>query len=429
MRSFVFSAVSFLTAAAAASPPSAEPLLIAAEKIYTSPDAPTLANGSVLLREGRIAAVADERSRIAIPAGTRTSECRGIVVAGFQNNHVHFMGGAFDGAAGRPAAEVEQAVESMLTKYGFTTVVDTGSALADTLSIRTRIEKGEIRGPRILTAGWPLYPKDGIPFYLRDLPKHVLDGLRQPADAAEARADVRGNLAAGADATKLFVHTSPDGTSPRFMALETARAAADETHSNGKLVLAHPTSVEGIRGALAAGVDVIVHTTLGERVPWDEALTREMVAKNLAVVPTFMLWPYELAKQNVPAEVIDRLVAATLAELRSFVAAGGQVLFGTDVGYMREFDPTPEYVYLEKAGLTSAQILASLTTEPAKRWKEDGRRGKVEPGMDADLVVLAADPASDVRHFAQVRCVFRAGKLIYASTPKASASRASPQAP
>jgi imidazolonepropionase-like amidohydrolase len=419
MRSFVFSVVSLLTAAAAASAPSAEPLLIAAEKIYTSPEAPPLANGLVLLREGRIAAVADERSRIAVPAGTRTSECRGVVVAGFQNSHVHFMGGAFDSAAGRPAAEVEQAVESMLTKYGFTTVVDTGSALADTLSIRTRIEKGEIRGPRILTAGWPLYPKDGIPFYLRDLPKHVLDGLQQPADAAEARADVRGNLAAGADATKLFVHTSPDGTSPRFMALETARAAADETHSKGKLVLAHPTSVEGIRGALAAGVDVIVHTTLGERVPWDEALTREMVAKNMAVVPTFMLWPYELAKQNVPAEVIDRLVAATLAELRSFVAAGGQVLFGTDVGYMREFDPTPEYVYMEKAGLTSAQILASLTTGPAKRWKEDGRRGKVEPGMDADLVVLAADPAADVRHFAQVRCVFRAGKLIYASTPQA----------
>jgi imidazolonepropionase-like amidohydrolase len=433
MRSFVSAAACLLTAVAmassAAEPPPSRPLLIAADKIYPSPDVAPLAHGSVLLRDSRIVAVADERSRIAIPAGTHTSECRGVVVAGFQNSHVHFMGGAFDGAANRPVAEIEQAVESMLTKYGFTTVFDTGSALADTLSIRARIENGEIRGPRILTAGWPLYPKDGIPFYLRDLPKQVLDGLQQPADAAEARADVRDNLAAGADGTKLFIHTSPDGTSPRFMALETARAAAEETHARGKLVLAHPTSIEGIRGALAAGVDVIVHTTLGERLPWDDTLTREMVAKNMSVIPTFMLWPYELAKQNVPAEVIDRLVAATLAELRGFVAAGGQVLFGTDVGYMREFDPTPEYLYMEKAGLSSVQILASLTTEPAKRWKEDGRRGKVEPGMDADLVVLAADPAVDVRHFAQVRCVFRAGKLIYASTPKASAPRASSEAP
>lgn len=433
MRSFVFVAACLLTAAASAAstaqPLPSQPVLIAAEKIYTAPDVAPLANGSVLVRDGRIVSVADERSRIAIPAGTRTSECRGIVVAGFQNSHVHFMGGAFDGAAGRPAAEVEQAVESMLTKFGFTTVFDTGSALPDTLSIRTRIEKGEIRGPRILTAGWPLYPKDGIPFYLRDLPPHVLDGLQQPADAAEARSDVRGNLASGADGTKLFVHTSPDGKSPRFMALDIARAAVEETHAHGKLALAHPTSVEGIRGALAAGVDVIVHTTLGERAPWDAALTREMVAKNMAVIPTFMLWPYELAKQNVPADITDRLVTATLAELRSFVEAGGQVLFGTDVGYMREFDPTPEYVYMEKAGLTSTQILASLTTEPAKRWKEDGRRGKVEPGMDADLVVLAADPAVDVRHLAKVRCVFRAGKLIYASTPQASGPQTSDQAP
>ena len=138
-----------------------------------------------------------------------------------------------------------------------------------------------------------------------------------------------------------------------------------------------------------------------------------MVAKKMAVIPTFKLWSYELAKQNVPPPVVDRLVGATLAELRSFAEAGGQILFGTDVGYMQEFDPTDEYVLMAKAGLTPAQILASLTTEPAKRWKEDKRRGRVEAGFDADLVVLGADPFEDVRNFAQVRCVFRAGQQIY----------------
>ena len=392
--------------------------LIPADKIYTAPDVPPLENGNVLVKDGRIASVANERSRIAIPHGTRTSDCRGVVVAGFQNSHVHFMGPPFGDAAKKPAADLERAVEAMLTRYGFTTVFDTGSDQPNTVAIRTRIEKGELRGPHILTAGLPLYPPEGLPFYIRDLPPTLLAALHQPSTAAEARADVRENLAQGADGTKLFVHTSPDMKSTRFMSLEVARAAADETHARGKLVLAHPTSLEGVRGALAAGVDVIVHTTLGEQQPWDEKLTREMVAKRMSVIPTFKLWVYELARQKVPQPVVDRLVGATLDELRNFASVGGQVLFGTDVGYMQDYDPTDEYVFMSKAGMTPAQILASLTTAPAQRWKEEERRGRVAPGLEADLVVLAGDPFSDVKNFAQVRCVFRAGKLVYASKAK-----------
>jgi imidazolonepropionase-like amidohydrolase len=387
--------------------------LISADKIYTAPDAKPLANGSVLIRDGRIVSIADERSRIAIPEGTRSSECRGVIVAGFQNSHVHLMGIGFDASAGKSAAEIEGALESMLTRYGVTTIFDTGSDLANTVAIRSRIERGEVRGPRILTAGWPIYPTDGIPFYLHDLPKSVLDQLKQPKDAAAARAGVSENFAGGADGTKLFVVTSPDRDAVRTLSPDIARAAVDETHARGKLVLAHPTSLAGIRLALDAGVDVIVHTTLGESAPWDAKLTREMVAKEMSVIPTFKLWSYELAKQSVPQPVVDRLVGSTLAELRSFADAGGQILFGTDVGYMHEFDPTDEFLLMAKAGLTPAQILASLTTAPAKRWREEKRRGRVEPGFDADLVVLSGDPFEDVRNFAQVRCVFRGGKQIY----------------
>jgi imidazolonepropionase-like amidohydrolase len=198
---------------------------------------------------------------------------------------------------------------------------------------------------------------------------------------------------------------------------EVARAAAEETHARGKLLLAHPTSLAGVRAALDAGVDVIVHTTLGERTPWDAALAREMVAKKMSVIPTFKLWPYELAKQNVPKDITEKLVGATLEELRVFKAAGGQILFGTDVGYMHEFDPTEEYVWMSRAGMSAMEILASLTTAPADRWQESDRRGRVQPGMDADLVVLAADPAEDVSNFAKVRCVFRGGQLIYSAPP------------
>ena len=54
----------------------------------------------------------------------------------------------------------------MLTRYGFTSVVDTGSLLSNTVAIRKRIASGEVAGPRILTAGFPLYPRDGIPYYV-----------------------------------------------------------------------------------------------------------------------------------------------------------------------------------------------------------------------------------------------------------------------
>src|SRR5688500_18970980 len=175
MRKFVFAIACISSAVVATAAFSADALLIPADKIYTAPDAPPLANGAVLIRKGRIASIADERSRIALPKGTRTSECRGVVMAGFQNSHVHFMGPSFDGASTRPAEELERGVESMLTRYGFTTVFDTGSDQANSLVIRSRIEKCELRGPRIFTAGLPIYPQDGIPFYIRDLPQHLLD--------------------------------------------------------------------------------------------------------------------------------------------------------------------------------------------------------------------------------------------------------------
>jgi imidazolonepropionase-like amidohydrolase len=59
------------------------------------------------------------------------------------------------------------------------------------------------------------------------------------------------------------------------------------------------------------------------------------------------------------------------------------------------------------------EILASLTTAPAARWQEAERRGQVTAGMDADLVVLAADPMADPASFAKVRCTIRGGRLSF----------------
>jgi imidazolonepropionase-like amidohydrolase len=198
------------------------------------------------------------------------------------------------------------------------------------------------------------------------------------------------------------------------MSAEVARAAVEETHKHGKLVMAHPTTLEAIRLSLDVRVDVLVHTTLGEESPWDAETLARMKAARMSVVPTFKLWLYELKKQDVPPNVVDTLVDSTFQQLHAFMGVQGQVLFGTDVGYMHDDDPTEEYLLMAKAGMSPAQILDSLTTAPAARWKEEKRHGQIAEGFAADLVMLAADPFGDVRNFANVSCVLRAGTPIYA---------------
>jgi len=224
---------------------------------------------------------------------------------------------------------------------------------------------------------------------------------------------VQANLDGGADATKLFLMTPQGGGRYAFMQPDIALAAADETHRRGLPVLAHPTDIEGINLAIEAGVDVLVHTTIGEgRTVWDAALIEQMLAGGMAVVPTLQLFPYELKRANLPERIVELATADAVEQVRAYAQAGGQILFGTDVGYMSEYDPTEEYRLMARA-LEPMQILASLTTAPAARWKEGERRGRVAAGQDADLAVLEADPAADPANFAKLRCTIRAGRLTY----------------
>lgn len=392
----------------------AEMTVLRGARIYLSPEVPPLDDGIVLIENGKISA-AGPKASMRVPAEAVESKCNdGVITAGFHNNHVHLTGPQFEDAAKKSADELSRAMTEMLTKYGFTTVTDTASELRNTLALRKRVESGEVRGPRILTVGAPLYPPAGIPFYLSEtLPKQVLDQMAQPDKPDVAIRLVRENLEAGAVGTKLFIATPQRNQPVKRMPANIAAAAVEETHRQGRLAMTHPTDIAGIHAAVDADVDIVVHTTLGEAHPWPGKLIRRMVKQKVSLVPTLQLWPYELNKSKSDDASTKKLVDATLAELRAFSAAGGQVLFGTDVGYMTEFDPTVEYELMSKAGMAPKQILASLTTSPSDRWKESNRRGRIARGFDADLVVLEADPSKSVSNFAKVRCTIRAGKTLY----------------
>jgi imidazolonepropionase-like amidohydrolase len=139
----------------------AQGLAITQAKIYPSPTEPAIADGVVLLRDGKIERVG---AALAVPDGYERIAAGGAaVVAGLWNSHVHFAERKWVGSAGIPAAELTQQIEEMLTRYGFTHVFDTGSVWRETEAIRARVESGEVPGPKIFTAGGILSPRAVCP--------------------------------------------------------------------------------------------------------------------------------------------------------------------------------------------------------------------------------------------------------------------------
>lgn len=386
---------------AAEKPTKQQALALVGGTIYPSPTDSPISDGVVLIRGRKIAAVG-LRKKVKVPRGTKTVNCGGMYVfAGFQNSHVHFTEPKWEGAATQPAAQLSAQLEAMLLRYGFTTVVDTASVLPNTLALRKRIEAGEVRGPRVFTAGTPIYPPNGIPYYLRNtLPPEILKLLHTPESGEAAVAITARQMEAGADALKLFTGSWVERGKVLPMSAPIARDAAAEAHRRGKLVFAHGSSIAGLEVALEAKVDVLAHALDDDR-GWNESHIARMKAAGMAMIPTLKLFGGQSYTKFIQQEVGD------------YARAGGQILFGTDVGYMPDYDPTDEYTLMAGAGMSWKEILASLTTAPAERFGEGSRRGRIAPGMDADVVLLGADPAQDVKAFAKVRYTVRGGEMVF----------------
>jgi len=405
--------LSSLISARQTSAPAKHRLALVGGTIYPAPLQQPISNGVVLIENGKIIGVG-EKGKLQIAAGVETIDCTGrSIVAGFWNSHVHFTEPKWENAASLPSTQLTKQLQEILTRYGFTSVVDTGSLLPNTLVIRTRIESSDVAnrvaGPRILTAGSPLFPKDGIPYYLVDtLPPDILKLLDQPATPEEAVRAVDEHVAQGADIIKLFT-VSPVHREGKLvwrpMPLAIVQAVTAEAHRKGKLVFAHPSIVEGAELVLRGHVDVLAHT-IEDPEHWDNSLVARLKAANVSLIPTLTLFSGE----NGP----DPAHEGILREVKSYSDAGGQILFGTDVGYLTDYPLlTREFELLARAGLTFDPILAALTTAPAARFGFSATTGRVAVGQDADLVVLKGDPARDVKAFSNVALTLRSGHTLY----------------
>jgi imidazolonepropionase-like amidohydrolase len=358
--------------------------------VVTSPDAAPIAGGVVVMAGDSIIAVGP-KGEVEIPADAAVIDCTGgTVLAGFWNAHVH-LGGLAWKAQSLGDERLGSILEQAFLRWGFVRVFELHTpSLATTRLIQERIETGEVDGPAILSTGSAFAPYRAPPWYTV-IPAPDLSTPRL------TRARVSARLDEAVDGIKLFTGSiAADGI--HVMSVDLARVATEVAHDRGVPVFAHPTNSAGARVAIDAGVDILAHAF--PHPDWDETLIAEMIEHHTALIPSLTVF----ARFGSIGYAVD--------QLRAFSAAGGDVIFGTDLGANDE-DPRREYALMIEAGLDFADLLRSLTVTPARRFGRADVTGKLEPGMRADVVVVDGDPISDPTHLAAVRYAFRRGRLVH----------------
>ncbi len=395
--------ISLITACATRSPLPAD-LIIGNVRLYTAPGAPPLEAASIAIRDGKIAELG-----IGIPAkGEKFIDGKGrAATAGLWNSHVHFMDPALK-------TDAKQVVRNMLLRYGFTNVLDTGSELSETVALSWAIEAGELFGPKIFMANGSFVYTDATPTYL---PGIRLPELAVPSDAAPL---VDAVMQAGAQGIKIFSGSFMSPVKTIHLPPDIIHAVTQAAHARGGFVIAHPNDRTGLINAVDNGVDILAHTAPGPK-PLGDKLIGRMLANRVALIPTLKLWSYELRRSGTPEKAVQAVQKMAIAQLAEYHSAGGEILFGTDAGYMTDFNTKDEFSLMKKAGMNFDEILASLTTNPAQRFAPDA--GILALGAPADIVIYSDDPGQDVTAFSRVDYTIRGGKPVYCRNKGDSACR------
>jgi imidazolonepropionase-like amidohydrolase len=257
--------------------------------IYVSATEEPIRNGVVVINDGKIAAVG-RRGHVKIPQSAQLIDCSGrTITAGFWNSHVHFIERKWPNARDIAADELGVQLQEMLTRFGVTSVFDTGSDWQNARTIRDRIEAGEVAGPKIHSTGPILYPKgvadtSHAQLQILGFMKFSIPEINDPAQGHDEATKI---LDAGTDGIKLY---AVPFFAPTISIPDSAIAAATaEAHRRGKLAFAHPTNRQGLLASINNGVDIIVHTT-PQSGPWDDTVLNAMRQRKVALIPTLKLW-------------------------------------------------------------------------------------------------------------------------------------------
>ncbi|MEY2883442.1 MAG: hypothetical protein RL490_1166 [Pseudomonadota bacterium] len=290
---------------------------------------------------------------------------------------------------------------------GFTTARDLGTegaGFAD-VGLKAAIEQGIGPGPRLIVATRALVATGAYG------PKGFEPGVAVPQGAEEASGPelvtaVRRQIAAGADIIKLYADYrwgKGEPSRPTF-SLEELTAATAAAHDAGRQVVAHASTPEGMRRATLAGVDTIEHGSAGTA-----EVFKLMAARGTVLCPTLAAGD-AIARyrgwngaEPAPAAVAEDRKSFALAR-----AAGVKICVGGDVGVFAHGDNARELRLLAAAGMPVLAVLRAATAGNADAFKL-ADRGRVAPGLLADLVVVAGDPLADLGVLAKPVLVMKGG--------------------
>ena len=305
---------------------------------------------------------------------------------------------------------------------GFTTVRDTGTAHGLAQSLRRAVAEGRIVGPRIFTSGKSIAttgghadPTNGVTEALRGDPGPTDGVANGTVDAYKA---VRARYKEGADLIKItatggVLSEAKSGQNPQFTEREVAAIVA-AAKDYGFRVAAHAHGTEGMRRAVAAGVDSIEHGTYMS----DEVMAL-MKEKGTWYVPTIAAGMFVMEKAKIDgyfspvvrpkAAAIGPVIAGTFS--RAY-RAGVKIAFGTDTGVPPHGDNWKEFVYMVEGGMPAIEAILSATRSAAQLLDQWDALGSIEAGKLADIVATPGDPREDAQTFGRVHFVMKGG-VVY----------------
>ena len=377
---------------------------------------------TVLVQDGVITAVGPN---VTVPEGVETIDGAGrTLLPGFIDGHGHSQG---DDALRRAAV------------FGTTTVLDMFTETGWAAQQRSRQADGEVHDRADLFSAGTLATAPGGHGTQYGLP---IPTLSTPEEADGWVAD---RIAEGSDYIKIVIENGKiiDLPTPT-LDLPTVAALVEAARRRGKLAVAHVTSVEAARQAVAADVDGLVHI-FGDAPPPEEFAAVAAEA-GIFVVPTLTVMESLMDGASAAPLADDPHIGPLMtAQERSQVAstypgnanegyalqhaidavaalhaAGVPVLAGTDFpnpGTSPGISMHREFELLSAAGLSPAEVLSAATSRPADAFGLDDR-GRIAPEKRADLVMVEGNPLEDATLARQIAGVWKGGVAIDRSKPE-----------
>jgi len=304
---------------------------------------------------------------------------------------------------------------------GFTTVrnlglmVKTDGYLLD-VDLARSIDRGWVVGPRIVAAGHAITPTGGHldATMFQRLAPHVMPLSVEEGIAngiPEVRKSVRYQIKYGAGVIKISAsggvmsHSTAAGAQ-QYSDDELA-AIVDEAHRAGLKVAAHAHGDAGIRACIRAGVDCIEHGSLAS----DDTI-QMMVDHGTFLVPTsYLSEGLDISKaapelQKKAADIFPR----ARQMLTKAIAAGVKIACGTDAPAIPHGENAKELWAMVDRGMTPMQAIRAATVMGAELVGV-ADRGRLAPGLLADVVGVPGDPSRDITLTQDVRFVMKDGQV------------------